>query len=139
MKEITLNLRGVWLEPTWAVAGTRGSRGCSVLKLGFSSDWDGLRRRVTFFPADGSEAVEVYENDGEVMIPDEVMNCAGSAGFVIDGEREGACLVSQRGELRVIDTARPGGRQPAYLAEITALREEVRKLKERCENGITVF
>lgn len=139
MKEISINVRGVWLEPMWAVAGTRGSLGYGVLKLSFSPDWDGMRRRVTFFPADGSEAVEVYEENGAVTVPDEVMSCAGSAGFVIDGEGGGARIVTVRGELRVIDTVRPGGREPAYISEIKALREEVRELRERYENGIKVF
>ena len=135
MKEIKFRANGIWLEPLWAVAGTRGSWGSSVMKVEFSPEWEGMRSRVTFFPANGAEAVEVIVENGEVIIPDEVMESAGTAAFVIDGEVDGRRFVSEKGELRVIDTANPGGKNPLLLE----LKEELEKLKARCENELKVL
>ena len=135
MKDINIKVDSIWLEPTWAVAGTRGSYGSCTLKVDFSPEWDGMRKRVTFFPADGSDAVEVWVEDGEAVIPDEVMEHAGTAEFVIDGEVDGRRLVTQKGELRIIDTARPGGKNPLLLE----LKEELEKLKARLADGIAVL
>ena len=135
MKVTKIKVNGIWLEPQWAVAGTRGSWGSCVLKLDFSPEWDGMRKRVTFFPADGTDAVEVWLENDEAVIPDEVMECAGNAEFVIDGECDGRKLVTEKGELRVIDTARPGGKNPAFLE----LRAEYEKLKARLADGIAVL
>ncbi len=141
MKEIKIAVNGIWLEPSWAVAGTRGSFGSCRLRFEFSPEWERLQKRVTFFPADGSDAVEIPIENDEAVIPDEVMAHAGSAGFVIDGECDGKRIVSGKGELRVIDTARPGGKAPAYLElreELNALRAEYEKLKGQ-RDGIKVF
>ncbi len=135
MKITNIKVRGIWLEPQWAVAGTRGSYGSCVLKIDFSPEWDGMRKRVTFFPADGADAVEVWLENNEAVIPDEVMEFAGTAGFVIDGEIDGRKLVTQKGELRVIDTSSPGGKNPAFVE----LREELEKLKARLGDGIAVL
>lgn len=135
MKEIKLRADGIWLEPGWAVAGTRGSWGSSVIKIDFSPEWEGMRKRVTFFPANGSDAVEVFVEKDEALIPDEVMGSAGAAFFVIDGELDGRRLISVKGELRVIDTAAPGGKNPLLLE----LKEELEKLKARYEYELKVL
>ena len=142
MKITNIKVSGIWLEPTWAVAGTRGSRGSCLLKINFSPEWEGMRKRVTFFPADGSGAVEVRLENDEAVIPDEVMECAGPAEYVIDGEVDGRNLVTQKGELRVIDTVRPGGKNPALIElreELAALRAEYERLKESMGYGVSVF
>lgn len=142
MKVTNIKVNGIWLEPCWAVAGTRGMSG-ALLKLDFSIDWEGMRRRVTFFPADGSKAYEVPVEDGEALIPEEVMACAGTAEFVIDGiSAGGVTMITKRGELRVIDTAHPGGSMPLHLElreELRALRAEYEKLKEVIGGGIKVL
>ena len=94
-----------------------------------------MRKRVTFFPADGSDAVEVFVEKDEALIPDEVMGSAGTAFFVIDGELDGSRLISVKGELRVIDTAAPGGKNPLLLE----LKEELEKLKARYEYELKVL
>lgn len=146
----TVKIRAdLWrLTPMWAVAGTRGSFGLCSLCLDLSPDWERLSKRVTFFPADGSDAVCISVRSVEVRVPDEVMACAGTASYVIDGVSEsGEAIVSVRGELRVIDTAEPGGnrsleRTPSEAeqirAELAALRRELRELKE-VRNGIKIF
>ncbi len=148
MKTINIKTNGIWLEPSWTVAGTRGSFGSCRICFELSPEWEGRQKRVTFFPADGSEAVEVILRNDEVTLPDEVMMHAGSAGFVIDGiGGKGDTLVSQKGELRIIDTAEPGGgktieRTPDIIeqlrAEIAYLRAQIDRLKEN-RHGIEVF
>ena len=148
MKSIKIRADLWRLTPLWAVAGTRGSFGSCELSLDLSPQWKELSKRVTFFPADGSDAVCVIVTSDSVRVPDEVMACAGTASYVIDGISEsGAVLVSAKGELRVIDTADPGGkdaleRTPSEAeqirAELAALRRELRELKEE-KNGIAIF
>ena len=140
MKEIKIKADLWRLTPDWAVAGTRGSFGSCRLVFDLSPDWEGLARRVTFFPPDG-DAVAVIFNGNSVRVPDEVMSLAGTASYVLDGVGEdGTVLVSARGELRIVDTAAPGGREPEVRvpseieqmrAEICALRREVEELKVR--------
>ena len=146
----TVKIRAdLWrLTPMWAVAGTRGSFGSCVLSLDLSPQWRELSRRVTFFPADGSDAVCVSVTSDSVRVPDEVMARAGTAFYVIDGVSEsGEVLVSARGELRVVDTADPGGREALertpseaeqIRAELAALRRELEELKG-AKNGIEIF
>ena len=140
MKTVYIKVCGIWLEPIWAVAGTRGSFGSCVLCFDLSPEWEGLQKRVTFFPADGTDAVELILNGDKLIIPDEVMSAAGSAEYVIDGiGASGERLISQKGEVRIVDTAEPGGREPVKRApdllhqlrsEIAALRAEIKNLKE---------
>ena len=146
----TVKIRAdLWrLTPLWAVAGTRGSFGSCMLSLDLSPDWERLSKRVTFFPADGSDAVCVTVRSDEVRVPDEVMARVGTASYVIDGVSEsGDVLVSARGELRIVDTAEPGGNEPLertpteaeqIRAELAALRRELKELKE-AKNGLEVL
>lgn len=148
MKEIRIKVNGIWLEPIWAVAGTRGSFGSCKLSFEFSPEWNGMQKRVTFFPADGTDAVALLMQNDEVIVPCEVMAHAGSAGFVIDGVGEGGeVTLTQKGELRVVDTAEPGGKEPSertpgmleqLRAEIAYLRGEMEKLKGQ-RDGIKIF
>ena len=148
MKSIKIRADLWRLTPMWAVAGTRGSFGSCALALDLSPNWERLSKRVTFFPADGSDAVCVIVTSSAVRIPDEVMACAGTASYVIDGISEsGEVLVSARGELRIVDTAEPGGNEALehtpseaeqIRAELAALRRELDELKE-ANNGIKVF
>ncbi len=134
MKEINIKVNGIWLSPDWAVAGTRGSFGSAVMVFSFSPEWDGLAKRITFFPAEGSEPVAILIGNENVRVPDEVMAAAGNAGFVIDGVCEGEVFITKRGELRVVDTVSPGGREPQIRtpSEYEQLRAEIERLKERC-------
>ena len=120
------------IAPNWAVAGTRGSFGCCEIEFELSHHWNGMEKRVTFYPAGGEDAVAVILNEGSVRVPDEVMARAGLAIFVLDGiGSDGRVLVSARGELRIIDTASPGGREPKECvpSEIDQLRAEVASLR----------
>lgn len=147
MKEIVIKVNGIWLEPVWAVAGTRESFGSCALKFEFSPEWDGREKCVTFFPAVGAGEVAVLVNNDRVIIPDEVMACAGSTGFIIDGIDGESKLFTQKGELRVVDTVHASGNpgeKTASLAdqlrrELCLLRAEYEKLKVRYSDGVEIF
>ena len=136
MKEINIKTDLWKLTPDWAVAGTRGSLGSCRIVFDLSPDWQGMNKRITFFPAGGNEGIALLLSGNTVRVPDEVMACAGTARFVLDGiDREGNKLVSTRGELRVIDTAFPGGREPKEYApsEIDQLRAALESLRREVE------
>ncbi len=124
------------LTPDWAVAGTRGSFGSCEIVFDLSPDWQGMNKRITFFPAGEDEGVALLMSGNSVRVPDEVMARAGTAFFVLDGiDSDGQRLVSARGELRVIDTASPGGREPKeYVpSEIDQLRAALESLRREVE------
>lgn len=140
MKEINIKADLWKLTPDWAVAGTRGSFGSCKMVFDLSPDWEDLSKRVTFFPCGEEEGVAILMEKNSVTVPDEVMKRAGTACFVLDGiDSLGKRLVSSRGELRVIDTATPGGRDPnkyapseidQLRAALESLRREVAELKK---------
>jgi hypothetical protein len=136
MKEIKIKADFWRLTPNWAVAGTRGSYGSCELIFELSHHWDAMEKRLTFFPAGDGDAVSVIMNCNSVRVPDEVIACAGTAVFVLDGiDSDGRKLVSTRGELRIIDTASPGGREPKeYVpSEIDQLRAALASLRREVE------
>jgi hypothetical protein len=114
---INIKADGYHLSPDWAVVGTEGSYGVSALAFEFDSAWDGLMRRVTFYPADASDPIEVIVTDGEVAVPAEVLAAAGTAEYVLDGTRSGVRLISLCGRLRVLQTKEPGGGESAGATE----------------------
>lgn len=136
MKEINIKADLWKLTPDWAVAGTRGSFGSCRIVFDFSPDWQCMNKRITFFPAGGGESILLILSGNTVRVPDEVMARAGTASFVLDGiDPDGNRLVSARGELRVIDTAFPGGREPKEYApsEIDQLRAALESLSREVE------
>ena len=141
MKEIKIKADLWKIAPQWTVAGTRGSFGSCKLTFDLSPDWEGLGKRITFFPAGGGEGAAILISGSSVTVPDEVMARAGTAIFVLDGiSPEGKRLVSTRGELRVIDTASPGGKEPKHFvpSELDQLRVELERLRgevERLKKG----
>lgn len=107
---------GFRLEPDWDIAGTVGSRGMAAISFEFGEEWEGLAKRITFFPKGETSSVTVILNndDDEVVLPSEVFLHPGEATFVIDGVGEGDVrLITLRGRLRVLDTGVPGGTDPA--------------------------
>lgn len=136
MKRIKIKADLWRLSPNWAVAGTRGSFGSCELIFELSHHWDNMKKRITFYPAREGEAVAVAFDGGSVAVPDEVMAHSGTAVFVLDGiAPDGKRLVSSRGELRVVDTAYPGGREPMKYApnEVDQLRADVAALRAELE------
>ncbi|MBQ2384928.1 MAG: hypothetical protein II292_01840 [Clostridia bacterium] len=135
----TVKIRAdLWhLTPLWAVAGTRGSFGSCRLEFDLSPQWAALCKRVTFFPAGSEDGVVLCMQGNSVIVPDEVMARAGTAFFVLDGTGLGGeSLVSSRGELRVVDTATPGGREAKKRtpSEFDQLRAEIAFLRREIEN-----
>ena len=116
------------ITPRRVIAGTKGSYGIETLEFAFSAEWNGLTKRVTFYPVDGDPVSVLYE-DEPINIPAEVTASAGVAQFTLSGIRDGAVLISVTGYLDVFDSNDPVGSPavqptPSDVSRIIALMNE---------------
>lgn len=132
------------LSPRRVVAGTRGSYGIETLDFAFSPEWNGLTKRVTFYPVDSSPVSVLYEGE-PIKIPAEVMATAGVAQFTLSGLRDGAALISVTGQLDVFDTNDPVNDPalqptPSELEQVIALMTEAvetaQSVRDDADNGV---
>ena len=74
------------LTPSSVYGGTSGSIGMEKISFAFSDDWDGLIKKVVFYPVRG-QAVEIspYSDGEEIEIPPEITRHSGEASFVVSG------------------------------------------------------
>ncbi len=96
------------LTPKRFIAGTKGSYGFCTMKFKFGPEWDGLAKKVTFYPVDGSPVYLLVSED-RVEIPQEVMSCAGVSRYVVSGCRNEDVLISITGEVDVLNSLSPDG------------------------------
>ena len=73
------------MTPYRITAGTRGSYAAENVRFRFSVEWDGLTKKLVFFPQRGTPLYCVYRDGDEVVIPARVMRCAGDNVFVLSG------------------------------------------------------
>ena len=81
---ITINVNGESPTPARIVAGTRGSYAVTDLMFDFSSEWDGLIKKVVFYPVRGTPVYRVYTH-GELTIPARVMKYDGVSLMTVSG------------------------------------------------------
>ena len=81
------------LSPRRFIAGTKNSYGVEPLIFDFSSEWAGLGKTVTFFPAEGAPVEVVYPN-APINIPAEVMAHEGLARYTVCGRKDNKTLIS---------------------------------------------
>lgn len=117
------------ISPRRFIAGTKGSYGFCTLNFKFGSEWDGLAKKITFYPLDGSGAVYLIISDNEVKVPAEIMRCAGVNKYVISGCRDGDVLISVAGEIDVLNSLSPDG-DPAQEPTPTQM-EQVLDMMQR--------
>ncbi len=94
------------MSPKRFIAGTKGSYGFSTLNFKFSRHWDGLAKKVTFYPSNGEPKCVVFTGN-EVMIPKEIMTSPGVNKYAVSGSRDGNILISIIGEIDVLNTLDP--------------------------------
>ena len=132
------------ITPRRVIAGTKGSYGIETLEFAFSAEWNGLTKRVTFYPVDGSPVSVLYE-DEPINIPAEVTASAGVAQFTLSGMRDGAVLISVTGYLDVFDSNDPVGDPavqptPSDVSRIISLMNEAvacaDSVREDADNGL---
>ena len=132
------------ITPRRVIAGTKGSYGIETLEFAFSAEWNGLTKRVTFYPVDGSPVSVLYE-DEPINIPAEVTASAGVAQFTLSGIRDGAVLISVTGYLDVFDSNDPVGDPavqptPSDVSRIISLMNEAvacaDSVREDADNGL---
>lgn len=78
-----LTINDVWIKPGRITLGTYGSVGVDRLALVFSSEWERLLTKATFYPVYGSP-VEMLAS-GEVIVPPEMYKQSGVGKLVISG------------------------------------------------------
>lgn len=83
------------LIPDFIEAGTRGSYGEDKISLTFDDFWDGLTKKVVFYPQRG-KPVEVTYLSGEITIPAEVMRYDGESKFVVSGSKSSGDHVERK-------------------------------------------
>ena len=80
----TIHVNGDRPEPELIHAGTRGSYATTDLEFTFSDEWDGLIKKVVFYPVRGTPVYGVYTY-GTMRIPARVMKYDGISRLVISG------------------------------------------------------
>lgn len=80
---LTLNINDTRIEPGKIVLGTYGSVGVDRLAFVFSSEWEGLLTKASFYPEYGSP-VEVLTGQ-EVVVPAEMYRNSGTGKLVVSG------------------------------------------------------
>ena len=91
------------VTPRRFIAGTRGSYGIEKLEISFSEEWNGLTKRVVFYPP-ASEPVGVMYASGPIDIPMEVMRTRGKTKYAVIGYKDEKKLVTVSGEMDVLGT-----------------------------------
>ena len=133
------------ISPRRFIAGTKGSYGFCTLNLKFSSEWEGLAKRITFYPLDGSGAVYLIISGDEVRIPAEVMRCAGVSKYVISGCMDENVLISVTGEIDVLNSLCPDGEPaeeptPSQMAQVLSMMQEAidtaQSVRDDADNGV---
>ncbi len=133
------------MAPKRFIAGTKGSYGFCTLDFKFSGEWNGLTKKATFYPRDGSGAVCLLIGDGPLKIPKEVMVCEGVNRYVVSGSRGEDILISVTGEIDVLNSLSPDGvpaeePTPSQMQQVfdmmqTAI-DTAQGVKDDAENGV---
>ena len=133
------------ITPSRFIAGTRGSYGMERLEISFSPEWDGLSKKVVFYPS-GEETVSVIYAGEPIYVPAEVMRVRGRSHYAIigyDGERK---LISVTGEIDVLgaledtDTVASYVPTPSEMEQVLSYMnsavESVEALRNDAANGV---
>ncbi len=133
------------VTPKRFIAGTKGSYGFCTLDFKFSSEWNGLTKKVTFYPRDDSGAVYLLLTGDEIKIPQEVMGCEGVNKYVVSGWRDEDVLISITGEIDVLSALSPDGvpaeePTPDQMAQVLSLMQTAvdtaNSVREDADNGV---
>ncbi len=91
------------IYPTRFIAGTQGSHGVETLDITFSEEWEGMTKKVVFYPSEGDPICVIYE-DRPIKIPPEATNTRGKTKYAIFGYSDDKRLISVCGEFDVLTT-----------------------------------
>lgn len=105
--EIAVGIKS--MVPNEFDVGTKGSYGIYSLHLTFSEEWDGLTKKVSFYPSHrGAPVVKnVDESDTTIPVPQEATAYSGKCEFEVSGVKSGVSVITLPGHLTVADTNKP--------------------------------
>ena len=133
------------LTPKRFIAGTKGSYGFCTMCFRFGAEWDGLAKKVTFYPLDGSDPVYLIVSDDKVEIPQEIMRCAGVNRYVVSGCKNEDVLISITGEIDVLDSLSPDGVSaeeptPTQMEQVMTMMQRAvdvaQSVRDDADNGV---
>lgn len=94
--------------PCEIYAGTKGSYGIHEIEFDFSDIWNGLAKKVSFYPPRSASVVVVMTGDDTtIAIPQEATSKSGECVFIVEGIATGQVILTVRGTLVVDDTNTP--------------------------------
>lgn len=97
------------ITPNSLDCGTKGSYGIYDMELTFSDEWDGLTKKISFYPPNRAAPVVVtMSSDDEVVpVPSEATASAGICKFIVSGVASGVSLISLEAAITVKETRIP--------------------------------
>lgn len=98
-----IKVTGYTVNPAKVNVGTEGSYGMEKLLFAFSSDWEGLNKKVTFYPEEGSTPVSVPIDNEAINVPCEATARSGNVPYTVCGEADGKRIYSVEGCLTVLN------------------------------------
>ena len=132
------------VTPPRFIAGTKGSYGIEKLEIVFSGEWDGLSKKIVFYPPDSAPVGVIYSHS-PIDIPIEVMRTRGRSKYAVIGYKDEKKLVSVSGEIDVLGTLDDTDNSailptPDEMAQVLNLMQkaidEARSLREDAQNGV---
>ncbi|MBR2131491.1 MAG: bacterial Ig-like domain-containing protein [Oscillospiraceae bacterium] len=126
-----IHVNGNRMEPNRIYAGTRGSYVTDV-SFSFSGEWEGLTKKLIFYPVRGTPVYTVYTY-GTVRIPPRVMRNAGISLMLISGYRVtedgkiGEKIITASASV-LVDPTESDIRNEPDIPEATVFEEIVAKL-----------
>ena len=91
------------LYPPCIYGGTKGSYGIYRMRFSFSSEWNGLMKKVSFYP-NRMRSLAVVLTDNEIDIPSEVNQVSGSCKYVVTGLSDDKVIYTVEGSILIDDT-----------------------------------
>jgi len=82
---MNIYVSGSGMNPSRVDVGARGSYGTEPLSFQFSPEWNGLSKKLVFYPQRGTPVYCAVFNGDAVIVPYSVMKCAGDNTFIISG------------------------------------------------------
>jgi hypothetical protein len=133
-----IGVTGSQLYPKETLLLAAGSYNYEKLQFEFGSEWQGVVKKIVFYPFRKKpvQVIDIGDNDNIIDVPPEVSLTAGQARYVVEGWSNDARIITVEGTLIVPDTKDVGDHEyapstPIYQQLLNIINEFI----ERAENG----